>query len=75
MWRYIIAYVSNSQMFYREVLWKLGKTNKYCIQNKLYFTLVLINEGKIFLNSLCDPMDCSQSSSSVHGILQARILE
>ena len=25
--------------------------------------------------TLCDPMDCSQSGSSVHGILQARILE
>ena len=25
--------------------------------------------------TLCDPMDCSPSSSSVHGILQARILE
>ena len=25
--------------------------------------------------SLCDPMDCSPSSSSVHGILQARMLE
>ena len=24
---------------------------------------------------LCDPMDCSPSSSSVHGILQARLLE
>ena len=24
---------------------------------------------------LCDPMDCSQAASSVHGILQARILE
>ena len=24
---------------------------------------------------LCDPMDCSPSGSSVHGILQARILE
>ena len=24
---------------------------------------------------LCDPMDCSLSGSSVHGILQARILE
>ena len=23
----------------------------------------------------CDPMDCSPSGSSVHGILQARILE
>ena len=25
--------------------------------------------------ALCDPMDCSLSDSSVHGILQARILE
>ena len=25
--------------------------------------------------SLCDPMDCSPPGSSVHGILQARILE
>ena len=25
--------------------------------------------------TLCDPMDCSWSGSSVHGILQARILE
>ena len=24
---------------------------------------------------LCDPIDCSQPASSVHGILQARILE
>ena len=26
-------------------------------------------------NSLCDPMDCSLPGSSVHGILQARMLE
>ena len=26
-------------------------------------------------STLCDPMDCSPSASSVHGILQARILE
>ena len=25
--------------------------------------------------SLCDPMDCSPPGSSVHGILQARVLE
>ena len=25
--------------------------------------------------TLCDPMDCSPPGSSVHGILQARILE
>ena len=26
-------------------------------------------------NSLCDPMDCSLPGSSLHGILQARVLE
>ena len=26
-------------------------------------------------SSLCDPVDCNPPSSSVHGILQARILE
>ena len=25
--------------------------------------------------TLCDPVDCSQTGSSVHGILKARILE
>ena len=25
--------------------------------------------------TLCDPMDCSQPSSSIHGVLQVRILE
>ena len=25
--------------------------------------------------TLCDPMDCSPSGSSVHGIFQARVLE
>ena len=30
---------------------------------------------KSFSMTLCDPMDCSPPESSVHGILQARILE
>ena len=25
--------------------------------------------------TLCDPKDCSQPGSSVHGVLQARVLE
>ena len=29
----------------------------------------------LHLCSLCDPLDCSPPGSSVHGILQARILE
>ena len=26
-------------------------------------------------STLCDPLDCSPSGSSVHGVLQARIME
>ena len=36
-----------------------------------------ISNAKLLQSSptLCDPMDCSPTGSSVHGILQARILE
>ena len=37
-----------------------------------YFNLVLIAQSDL---TLCDPMDCSPPGSSVHGILQARILD
>jgi len=45
------------------------------------------NQGKIYIKSesenevaqscltVCDPMDCSLPSSSIHGIFQARILK
>ena len=39
------------------------------LANKLFFVVVQ------FCLTLCDPMDCSPPGSSVHGILQARILE
>ena len=31
--------------------------------------------GAQLCSALCDPMDCSLPGSSVHGILQARVLE
>ena len=33
------------------------------------------NENHSVVSDSCDPMDCSPPDSSVHGILQARILE
>ena len=33
------------------------------------------NENHSVVSDSCDPMDCSPPGSSVHGILQARILE
>ena len=37
----------------------------------LLFVVLVVKSGP----TLCDPMDCSLLGSSVHGILQARILE
>ena len=33
------------------------------------------SESHSIVSDSCDPMDCSPQGSSVHGILQARILE
>ena len=30
---------------------------------------------RVVVNQLCDPRDCSPPGSSVHGVLQARVLE
>ena len=38
------------------------------------FQVVIVVLAQLCL-TLCDPMDCSPPGSSVHGILQARILE
>ena len=39
--------------------------------------LILESESEVAQSclTLCDPMDCSLSGSSVHGIFQARVLE
>ena len=36
---------------------------------------VVVVESLSHVQLLCDPMDCSPPGSSVHGILQARVLE
>ena len=40
--------------------------------NQIYLSLCLVTQT---CTTLCDPMECSPPGSSVHGILQARILE
>ena len=43
----------------------------------MYFTIFLFSESEAAQScpTLCDPMDCSLPGSSLHGILQARVLE
>ena len=44
---------------------------------QLCLTLRVCRESEVALSypTLCDPMDCTLSGSSVHGIFQARVLE
>ena len=44
-------------------------------QRKTLFCSICLCSGAQSCLTLCDPMDCSPSGSSVHGILQERILE
>ena len=46
-----------------------------CRKEKSWCNLTLSAKSLQSCPSLCDPMDCSTPSFSVHGILQARILE
>ena len=43
--------------------------------NGEYFSSNVVGLAVQLHSTPCDPMDCSPPSSSVHGILQARILE
>ena len=62
----------------RQILYRLSHLyyfNKYFIVNICFqFLKVKVKVAQSCL-TLCDPMDHSLSGSSVHGILQARILE
>ena len=50
-----------------EVLWGEGKTGEGGNQVQ--------SESHSVVSTLCDPVDCSLPGSSVHGMLQARVLE
>ena len=50
----------------------LCKNNAYSLHKYNCLCVCLVAQ---FCPTLCDPMDCSPPGSSVHGILQARILD
>ena len=54
-------------------------TNKGLQHIQLFRCLIAREKNKVLIaqsgTTLCNPMDCSPPGSSVHGILQARILE
>ena len=60
---------------------RLKQPHSFVSSSKCKPTLYIVQSAHVCAKSLqlyptlCDPMDCSLPGSSVHGILQARILE
>ena len=50
-------------------------TDAKCLAQCMRVCVCVCAESLQSYLALCDPMDCSPPGSSVHGILQARILE
>ena len=49
--------------------------SKFCVKENNYHVCVCVGGGAQSCPALCNPMNCSLSGSSVHGIFQAGILE
>ena len=74
----VILYVGTLKLIH-EVVWSHVPIISSLIYDSLlhlfvYFNLMLMHVSSV-VSDLCEPMDCSSPGSSVHGILQARILE
>ena len=63
------------------VMWESVNVSVAASETQIQETHKLCHVGKrecvscSVVSTLCNPMDCSQPGSSVHGIIQARILE
>ena len=55
--------------------WSCPKSGHYQDLSRVSFEECMFAKSLQSYLTLCDPMDCSPPGSSVHGILQARILE
>ena len=76
--------VAKSQTRLSSLAWMHASPREKCIQIHLWIFWVwwvfenVLNDGVLVTQlcpTLCNPMDCSLPGFSVHGILQARILE
>ena len=66
-----VTFITSSKLFIQLVLVYIQLVLVYS-PNKYYAVLCLVTQS---CSTLCDPVDCSLPGSSVHRILQARILE
>ena len=70
---YLIIHLHSREGSYIFINLKLEILNSICRNFQLWKKVkVLVTQSRL---TLCDPMDRSPPGSSVHGILQARILE
>ena len=77
---YIFVYICSFQILYIIDYYKILNTVPCTIQQALIIYFIYSGSSSIVLVAqscltLCDPMDGSPPGSSVHGILQARVLE
>ena len=61
--------------FSRGSFWPKDRTWVSCIAGRVFTGCTDLAMKSLSRVQLCDPMDCSLSSSSIHGIFQARVLE
>ena len=72
-----VAQIMNSLLQNSDLNWKVRKTTRpfrYDLNQIPYDYTLKESEVAQSCPALCDPMDCSLSGSSVHGIFQARVL-
>ena len=72
LWKGTSTTAYTNQTPYLTNIFLLFATYSTCLINKAAYTHAKSLQS---CPTLCDPMDCSLPGSSVHGILQARILE
>ena len=67
----VVLHMENISWF-RHLPWSMRLVSENSFEYLVDQMLVLVTQSCL---TLCDPMDCSSPGSSIHGILQARILE
>ena len=62
-------------LFSHQLCFCKGELDYFKVSVKYNITVTIIPKVAQSCLTLCDPVDCSPPGSSIHGILQARILE
>ena len=75
LYRFLFLLMLSSQLIYLTKLSMLAKSQTPFMTLAGWLSLLCCCSVSQSCTTLCEPMDCSPAGSSVHGILQTRILE